>query len=180
MSPKGALPALFALVGLLAAPPAAASGSSPTSILVFPFELVDTSLQGELEGKSEKDLRHLQAVTDRVRELLEESPRYRVVHTEEAARIFQEAQGKFHRFYKCRSCSVEAARELGADQVLVGWVQKVSNLILNLTIRVQDSESGEVVAGGWTSLRGNTEAMWRRGAENLITGKLLEGPPPAE
>ncbi len=176
MSLKRALPALFALVALLAAPLASASGSAPTTIVVFPFELVDTSLQGELEGKSERDLQNLEAAGARVRELLEESPRYRVVHTEEGARIFQESQGKFHRFYKCKSCSLKAARELGADQVLVGWVQKVSNLILNLTIRVQDSESGEVVAGGWTSLRGNTEEMWRRSAERLVADKLFPEP----
>jgi len=173
MFPKRALSPLFALFGLLVAPLAPASESSPITIVVFPFELVDTSLQGELEGKSERDLQNLEAAGARVRELLEESPRYRVVGTEAAARIFQESQGQFHRFYKCKSCSLKAARELGADRVLVGWVQKVSNLILNLTIRVQDSDSGDVVAGGWTSLRGNTEAMWRRSAERLVADKLF-------
>lgn len=154
--------------------PGRAESEGRKSILVLPFELVDTSLQGELEGPSEQDRKRLEAVTRRVRALLRHSPRYQLVESNRAEALFEQYRAHYKHVHKCKGCSLEAAREVGADWVLVGWIQKVSNLILNMTIRVQDRHTDKVVAGGWISFRGNTEAMWRRAVDNLITSKLLE------
>ena len=43
----------------------------------------------------------------------------------------------------CNGCELELGRKLGADFVAVGWVQKVSNLILNLNCRSATSTGGD-------------------------------------
>jgi len=44
----------------------------------------------------------------------------------------------------CNDCDLDLARDLGAEFVAVGWVQKVSNLILNLNLQVRDAATGQI------------------------------------
>jgi len=48
------------------------------------------------------------------------------------------------------------------------WVQKVSNLILNLNIEVRDSDSGEALYTTSVDIRGNTDESWLRGVRRLV------------
>ncbi|NIR61375.1 MAG: DUF2380 domain-containing protein, partial [Gammaproteobacteria bacterium] len=52
----------------------------------------------------------------------------------------------------CNGCERRLGRAADADLVLVGWVQKVSELILNINAVVREVESGRRVAGGSVSL----------------------------
>jgi hypothetical protein len=54
-------------------------------------------------------------------------------------------------------------------------VQKVSNLILNINLRIEDTASGQVVFQRSVDMRGNTDQMWRRGADALV-GLLAADP----
>ena len=76
----------------------------------------------------------------------------------------------------CNGCEIELGRKLGADFVAIGWVQKVSNLILNLNMQVRDVAGGAIVAAGSVDIRGNTDESWRRGALYLLENRIL---PPA-
>ena len=73
----------------------------------------------------------------------------------------------------CDSCAVSLAREVGAEAVLYGWVQKVSDLIINMTILVRSVKTGQIIAAGNASLRGDTDIAWKRGAVWLIAHRLL-------
>ena len=68
----------------------------------------------------------------------------------------------------CNGCEREIARALGAERVLVGWVQKVSNLILNINIQIEDVATGSVILNKSVDLRGNTDDSWRRGIAYLV------------
>jgi hypothetical protein len=57
---------------------------------------------------------------------------------------------------------------LHADRVLLGWVQKVSNLILNINIQIEDTATGAVLLNKSVDLRGNTDESWRRGIAALV------------
>ena len=46
----------------------------------------------------------------------------------------------------CGGCDVQLAQKLGADLVITGVVQKVSNLILNINIYLRDVHTGRLVA----------------------------------
>ena len=68
----------------------------------------------------------------------------------------------------CNGCELRVARELGASRVGVCWVQKISNLILNMNLRVEDSHSGATLFQRSVDIRGNTDQSWRRGAKALV------------
>ena len=68
----------------------------------------------------------------------------------------------------CNGCELDIGRALHADRVLVGWVQKVSNLILNINIQIEDTATGAVVLNKSVDLRGNTDESWRRGVAALV------------
>ena len=67
----------------------------------------------------------------------------------------------------------DLARGLGADLAAVGWVQKVSNLILNLNLQVRDVATGQMVAAGTVDIRGNTDESWQRGLLYLLDHRIL-------
>jgi hypothetical protein len=55
----------------------------------------------------------------------------------------------------------------------VAWVQKVSNLILNINISISDAKTGAVLAQGYADIRGNTDESWRRGLEWIVKNRLI-------
>ncbi|MCQ0093113.1 DUF3280 domain-containing protein [Roseovarius sp. M141] len=68
----------------------------------------------------------------------------------------------------CYGCEIRMARELGADYVLVGVVQKVSNLILAMNLVMRDVETEEVVAYRVVEIRSNTDDSWLRGIRYIL------------
>ena len=57
-------------------------------------------------------------------------------------------------------CDLQVGRQLGADQVLVTWVDRVSNLILSLTYEFHDVASGQIVGRSSYDFRGDNDAAW--------------------
>lgn len=68
----------------------------------------------------------------------------------------------------CYGCEVRMAKKLGADFVLVGVVQKVSNLILSMNLVMRDVETGKVVKARVVDIRSNTDQSWTRGMNYLL------------
>ena len=161
-------PAALCLL-LLAATSAAAAGE-PRTVAVFDFELVDTSLDGELQGTRPEELARLGMVGDLVRERLGASGAYRLVDTDPAAA----AVARAGRLRTCNGCELRIAADLGAELALVGWVQKVSNLILNVNMVMREVATGRLVGGGSVDIRGNTDESWSRGAAYLVRHRLPE------
>ena len=59
----------------------------------------------------------------------------------------------------CNGCELKLARRLGAQFAGIGWVQKVSNLILNINLQVRDVTSGRLTHAGTVDIRGNTDEI---------------------
>ncbi|MBM3393881.1 MAG: DUF2380 domain-containing protein, partial [Betaproteobacteria bacterium] len=57
--------------------------------------------------------------------------------------------------------------QAGADYVLVGWVQKVSNLILNVNAGVREVQNGREILARSVDMRGNTDPSWQRAVTRL-------------
>ena len=68
----------------------------------------------------------------------------------------------------CNGCELDIGRALDADVVILGWVQKVSNLILNLNIEVKDVATGKILYTKSVDLRGNTDNSWLRGIHYMV------------
>jgi hypothetical protein len=146
------------LAGLMAARPAGASG--PPRIAVFDLELYDTS--GE-PAQPEQDAR-LRLLSAELRDSLAASGRYTLAPLPASAKA--ELLG-------CNGCAVTRAAQSGADLVLVGVVQKISTLILKMTLTLREVPSG-VARGSWTAdFRGNTDESWQRAMRWLLRNRVL-------
>ena len=76
----------------------------------------------------------------------------------------------------CNGCELDLAQGLGAPYVAYGWVQKVSNLILNINLVIKDSATGKIVRADSVDLRGNTDESWQRGLRYLLNERLFRKP----
>jgi hypothetical protein len=147
-----------------------ASAAEPARIAVFDFELIDTSLQGEVDGIDPADQARLRMIETELRESLEESGRFELVDIAPAAARIDDAGY----LWSCNGCEVGIAKRLDAELALVGWVQKVSNLILNLNVVIRDTGTREQVFAGSVDIRGNTDESWRHGIRYLLENRLLK------
>ena len=150
----------MALVG-----PANALASTPTAV-VFPFAFIDSP-----EPPRADELARLHDAREELRRLLAQSHRYTIIETASA-----EAKAIGADFVNCQSCAVAEAKELGANVAVIGWVQKVSNLILNINAVIRSTTTDDVVSAGSVDIRGNTDESWTRGVRYLAANRLLASP----
>jgi hypothetical protein len=73
----------------------------------------------------------------------------------------------------CNGCELDLAKRLGANLAAFGWVQKVSNLILNINLQIRDVATGRLVQAASTDIRGNTDESWEHGIRYLIKNRLF-------
>ena len=151
--------------GVAVAPAAAAANAK---IAVFPFELEDFSAAGKQEPGS-IDASHLAQATEEARQQLQQSGRYTLIDT--AGADLGTAQGKGLR--NCGGCEAPIAKNLGADQALIGIVTKISMMEYVVTLRVSDAQSGEIVSNFSTDLRMGASDSWFRGVRWLMRNRVL-------
>jgi hypothetical protein len=153
------------MVFLMHAP---ACGVAAEPIAVFDFALVDTSPA----PPSAAERARLAALGEELRARLAQSGRYRIV----AIAPLASALAASPDIMNCNGCEREFAKQLGAQAAAYGWVQKVSDLILNINVVIEEVASGRRVAAGSVDIRGNTDESWRRGLDYLIEERLLPNP----
>lgn len=134
------------------------------SIAIMDFELLDST--GETGKDAEQQLR-LAKISQQLRQDIAEKQLYTVVDNAPAAILIGDLQKRFN-LYSCNGCDVEIGRALHTNRVLTGWVQKVSNLILNINIQVRDVENGNIVLNKSVDIRGNTDQTWSRGIRYMV------------
>ena len=150
--------------------PALVMGADRIRVAAFDFELLDTSLEGEIRGTSEAERRRLAAISDLLRRHLTESGRYEVVDL--SPQDGEIAAAGYLR--GCNGCDTQIAKALGASVSMTGVVQKVSNLILNINIYVRDANSGRLLQAMSADIRGNTDETWSRGVSWLVRNRLMK------
>jgi hypothetical protein len=147
----------MALLGGLAMSPARAA-APPPRLLVTPVVLVDLAPPDQRYDQVE-DAARATRISARMRRALDASRRWRVM-----------AAGAHppYRYLDCKRCVVDWARRLGADQLLVGWVQKESRLILSVNLVLIDLRHGETRHDATVELRGDTDATWQAGTAQVL------------
>jgi hypothetical protein len=163
--------ALFAGALLLTGGSAVAA---PAKAAVFPFEYVDLGQSIPGSAPPVEEAARLRLIGGILKDRLAASG----VYTPVALDAAQPAIAKAPPLHDCQSCADDIARAAGAEIAVVGYVQKVSNLILNINIRVSDAQSGKVLAAASADIRGNTDESWTRGVEWLVKNRLLAKPQP--
>ncbi len=168
-APRRCIRPVFLAVAAITIVTLAQAEEPKTTTAVFDFELLDTSLEGEIQGPKEAELLRTEMISELLRRLMEESGRYQLVDLAPAAAEI-EAAGYLR---GCNGCEVAVAKDLGATLAVTGVVQKVSNLILNINIYIRDVASGRLVKAMSADIRGNTDQSWSRGVSWLVRNRLL-------
>jgi hypothetical protein len=107
-------------------------------------------------------------VGDQLRKELAESGKFRLL---DVSPVNAAAHGS--NLQACGGCDVQYAQRLGADLVITGVVQKVSNLILNINIYLRDVHTGRLVTFASVDMRGNTDESWSRAMSYIVRNRLL-------
>jgi hypothetical protein len=142
-------------------------------VAVFDFELIDTSLDGEMNGPRADEQRRIVLISNALRLRLGEDDKFQVVDIGPVS-----AKAHAVHLQECGGCDADLAAKVGGKLSITGTVQKVSNLILNMSIYVRDVTDGRVVASMNADMRGNTDESWSRTVDWLVRNRLrpaLEG-----
>lgn len=153
---------LSPFIAMLALVLSVAAHAAPVRVAAFGFELKDTS--GE---PTAAEMARLGMLDDVLKQKLTAAGYALVSLTPVAAEL------KRQDLLDCTTCAADLARQVGASVAVVGWVQKVSNLILNVNLVLRDAKSNQVLRAGSVSIRGNTDESWRRGLDYLLTESIF-------
>lgn len=140
--------------------------ATPPKIMVFDFHLDNTSMEPTSDAEKARIVR----ISDALRALLRRSGDYDVIDEKPAEIQLSSAFWIGH----CNGCELPVARKAGAQLVAYGWVQKVSNLILNLNIVIEDAQTGRPTKSGSVDIRGNTDEAWDRGVRYLLQEHVFQ------
>ena len=158
---------LWLLAGLLSASAATAQGLVPlregSRVAFLGITFIDTSTEGAYNPVRSDETARLALVRDYVEARFTEDGFVLIdlapISTDLAA-VTNPAD--------CYGCETRLAARLNADYVLVGEVQKVSNLILSMNLVLRAVPSGEVVRARAVDIRSNTDDSWLRGMRYIF------------
>lgn len=165
----------FSLCLALAAFTAATAAAVPdanTQPPAAPSQLavLDVELSGDLGGpefSAEHEAR-LKMASTRLRESLSRSGLYKVVDTAPAQHAIDQLKSQHLYLHECNGCDLDVGRQLGADQVLVAWVNRISGLILTLSYEIHDVATGRVTARKSFDFRGDNDVAWTRAIDYMV------------
>lgn len=124
--------------------------------------VLDVELTGDLGGPqftAEHETR-LRTKSDELRKDLAQSGLYQVVDIAPAQALIAKLKSQQAYLHDCNACDLEVGRQLGADQTLVTWVDRVSGLILSLTYEFHDVATGQIVGRKSYDFRGDNDSAW--------------------
>jgi hypothetical protein len=156
------LTAVLLVLLFLTCPVAAAQ-----KLALFDVELVNTSLE---PTRPDEDAR-----LDLVKKMLAQSLAEHEFTLVETHPVVEEV-AKVRSLHECNGCELGLARKLNAELAAVAWVQKVSNLILNLNLQIREVGTGRLVHAGTVDIRGNNDESWRRGTLYLVNHRMFPKP----
>jgi hypothetical protein len=140
--------------------------AAPAPLLV----VLDIELTGDLGGpefKAEHDAR-LRMQSARLRQEIEGGGLYRVVDNAPAQALIDQLKSQQLYLHDCNGCDLDVGRRLGADKVLVAWVNRVSGLILTLTYEIHDVATGQITDRKSYDFRGDNDAAWTHAIAYMV------------
>jgi hypothetical protein len=143
---------------------AADASSGPVRLLALDIELV-----GDLSDPDSAATHapRLAMASERLRAELAQDMRYDVVDAAPAQEHIDSLRAVQY-LHKCNGCEIDIATELGADQVLVAWVYRVSQLILTLNYEVRAVPGGETLRRKSFDFRGDNDQSWTRAVSYMV------------
>jgi len=161
-----ALFAAFAALGASAECPVAAE--SKPSIAVLGVQFINDN--AGYQPTSEEERARLIKLEELLKSKLADSGRYSLIALPPELRKRIEAGQTIG---ACGGCEVEYGRSLDAQQVAWITLQKVSNLILNMTLVLEDVREQKLVFIKAVDIRSNTDESWLRSITYILKNYLL-------
>jgi hypothetical protein len=146
-----------------------AAAAAPASVAVFDVQFVNASLEPTTPAETAR----LAALTQQLRDALAKSGRYRVVDLGP----IKEDLAKNADLAHCNGCELPLAQKAGAQQAAVAWVHKISNIVLDLNLEIDDVKTGKRMASGTVELKGNSDETWSRGLSYLLENRIFPEKP---
>lgn len=141
--------------------------AAPRSIAVLNCALIDDNAAYNDADVTRIQQARIGMISDELRGQLRDRALYQVADNAPAGQLIEGLQAS-QDLNACNGCEREVGRKLGVERVGVCWVQKISNLILNINLRVEDVATGKTVFQRSVDIRGNTDQSWRRGVKSLV------------
>ncbi|MDT8858108.1 DUF3280 domain-containing protein [Paracoccaceae bacterium Fryx2] len=160
------LMALLPLPGLAATDGPLLPGAS---VAFLGITFIDTSTEGAYNGVRADETARIPLLEDAVRSRFAEEGLVLLPNDPIAAELANTVNPA-----DCYGCEVRMAAKLGADYVLVGEVQKVSNLILSMNLVMRDVKTSEMVRGMSVDIRSNTDETWLRGIRYILKNHFFK------
>jgi uncharacterized protein DUF2380 len=141
------------------------AASPETKLLVLDVEL--TGDDGGPAFASEHQAR-LTLASTKLREALAQTGLYQLVDSTPARQTIDELKSRYLYLHDCNGCDLDLGRRLGADQVMVAWVNRVSGLILSVTYEIHDVATGQITARKSFDFRGDNDTSWTRAIQYMV------------
>lgn len=135
------------------------------SIAVLNFELIDDNHNPLTKEATQA---RLVRATAQLQEELGSRGLYRVVDAGPSQALQADLRNQQAYLYQCTDCVQQVGKLLGTDLVMTTWVQKVSELILNLNVEIHDIEAKKVVLTKSVDMRSNVDESWMRAVSYLV------------
>jgi Protein of unknown function (DUF2380) len=147
----------------------AAGGQTLTRVAFFGFQLINTSPQPTTAEETQR----IRMLDDMFQQKLDASGRFKIVSIPSNVREKIDVAPEIS---NCNGCERDFAIEAGADWATWGTVQKVSNLILNINVYMEDARANKMEFVKSVDIRGNTDESWQRGLDYMLRHYLFQEP----
>lgn len=155
------------VIGMMLLSGQARAQTAQQSIALLDCTLIDDNAAYNDAETNRIQGERISMIGNALREDLRERALFTVADNSNASELIASLQ-RVQDMNACNGCELRVARKLGTSRIGVCWVQKISNLILNINLRVEDARSGATLFQRSVDMRGNTDQSWRRGAKALV------------
>lgn len=138
---------------------------APPRLAFLGFELIDEQPD---PARGPEQRRRLAMIGAQMADGLQARGLYQVVPLAPAAPLLAQVREQHEFVYRCNGCLAELGPALNLRLVATGWVQRVSGLILNINLQVQDVVADRLVLTRSVDIRGDNDESWRRGTAHLL------------
>lgn len=160
----GGLVAAAAMLATLSVPGEAAE---KRRVLLLDMQFDSSATAGQSKAMEKADRARLAKVAKRLTQRFAASPDYDVVVAPEISREIAD-----YNLGACGRCELMLGKKAGADFVMVGSVQKLSAMLMNVQVIVYSVADGGAVAAGGGVIHSNTDADWMRAIDRIAGQKL--------
>lgn len=144
---------------------ARAADAAPPTLAMVGFELLEDHPD---PSRHDAQQARLKMIEDEFRLQIGQRGLYTLVDNAPHQALIDRVRGGVEFLYRCPHCVDEIGAGMGTRYIAAGWVQKVSNLILNVNIEIREVATKRVALVKSVDMRGNNDESWIRAIRFLV------------